>query len=86
MRSNKVEYSTAAGVYYMTHDVKVYFCTPDFCSSKIINHRFHVDDGKGDSGIGYAIIIGRDLMVQLGLTSDFKCQVLLWDGSTEDMK
>ena len=28
------------------------------------------------------MIIGRDLMVQLGLSDDFKCQVLQWDGET----
>ena len=28
MRSNKVEYSTATGVYFTTHDVKVPFCMP----------------------------------------------------------
>ena len=41
-------------------------------SRKIINLRFHVDNNKGKSGIGYYIIIGRDLMVQLGLTDNFK--------------
>ena len=28
MQSNKVEYSTATGVYFTTHDVKVPFCMP----------------------------------------------------------
>ena len=32
------------------------------------------------------MIIGRDLMVQLGLTADFKRQVLQWDGTTVPMK
>ena len=52
----------------------------------MINHHFHVDNDKGDSGIGYYMIIGRDLMVQLGLTSKFKRQVLQWDGATVHMK
>ena len=30
--------------------------------------------------------IGRELMVQLGLTADFKHQVLQWDGPTVHMK
>ena len=59
---------------------------PDFSSIKIINHRFHVDNNKGESGIGYDMIIGRDLMVKLGLTDSFKHQVLQWDGSTVHMK
>ena len=77
MWSNKVEYSTAAGVYCTTHDVKVTFYMPEFSSRKIINNYFHVNNG---------IIIGRDMMVQLGLTSDFKRQLLQWDGATLNMK
>ena len=51
-----------------------------------MNHRFHVDNDEGESGIGYDVIIDRDLMVKLGLTSDFKRQVLQWDGATVQMK
>ena len=86
MRSNKVEYSTATGVYCRTHDVKVPFFIPDFSSSKITYHRFHVDNNKVNSRIGYDMIIGRDLMVNLGLTTNFKHQVLQWDGATVHMK
>ena len=57
-----------------------------FSSSKIINHRFHVDNEKGESVIGYDMIIGRDLMVQLGVTDEFKHQVLQWNGNTVHMK
>ena len=59
---------------------------PYFSSSKIINQRFRVDNNKGYLGIGCDIIIGRNLMAQLGLTADFKCQVLQWGGATVHMK
>ena len=71
----KVEYNTSAGPYCTRHDVKVPFCMPELSSSKIIQHRFHVKNDKGKSGIGYDLIIGRDLMVQLGLSANFKRQV-----------
>ena len=80
MRSNKVEYSTAIGLSCTTHDFKVPVCMSDLSSSKTIEHRFHVGNNKGESGICYGMIIGRDLMVQLGLMADFKRQVLQWDG------
>ena len=86
MRSNKVEYSTAAGLHCTTHDVKVPLCMPEFYSSKIIKHCFHVDNEKCETGIGYGMIIGCDLMLQLGLTDNFKCQVLQWDGAIVNMK
>ena len=54
--------------------------------SKIINHCFHVDNDKGDSGIGYDMIIGYDLIVQIGITADFQRQVLQWYGATVHMK
>ena len=76
MWSNKVEYSTIAGVYCTTHDVKVPFYMLYFSSSNISNHWFHVNNGNGYSGIGYDMIIGCDMMVQQGLTSYFKSQVL----------
>ena len=86
MQYNKVDYSTASDMYCTTHDVKVPFCIPELSISKIINHYFHVDNDKRESGIGYDTIIGRDLMVQLGLTADFKRQVLQWYGATVHIK
>ena len=74
MWSNKVEYSTATGVCCTTRSVKVPFCMPEFSISKISNHRFHFDNDKGKSVIGYDMVIGRDLMVHLGITADFKHQ------------
>ena len=47
MRSNDMEYSTASGQYCTTHDVKVPFCMPEFSSSSIISHRFHIDNNDG---------------------------------------
>ena len=86
MRSNNVEYSMSTGLYCTTHEFKVSFFMPYFSSSKIIEHRFHVDKDKGELRIGYNMIIGRDLIVQLGVTTDFKCQVFQWDGTEVLMK
>ena len=86
MRSNKVEYSTAVGLYCKMYDIKVPFCMPYFSVRNIIKHRFRVNNNKGESVIGYYMIIFCDLMVQLGLLSDFKHQFLQWDGVTLSMK
>ena len=86
MQSNKLKYSIAAGVYCTTPDAKFPFCMPEFFSRNVTNHRFYVDNDKGESGIGYDMIISRDLMVQLSLTADFKRQVLRWDGATVHME
>ena len=86
MCSNKVEYITAIGPYCTTHDVKVQFWMPEFSSIKIILQLFHVDKNEGESGIGYDMIIGYNLMEQHWLFTNFKHKVLQWDGVTVLMK
>ena len=86
MRYNKLEYSTAAGVYCTAHDFKAPFCMPEFSSSKIINHCFHLNNDKGESGIGYDMIIGRELMVQIFLMVYLNHQFLQWDGAIINIK
>ena len=86
MRSNKVEYITATGLHCTMHNVKVPFFVLELSSRKIIEHRFHFNNDKVGSGIGYDIIIGRDLMVQLVLKDDFKNQVLQWYDDILPMK
>ena len=76
MRFNKVEYSTSIGPYCNTHDIKLEFCMSDFSFSKIIVHRFHVDNYEDKSIIIYDMIIFQNLMVQIVLSADFKHQVL----------
>ena len=41
-----------------------------------MQHRFHVTNNIGESGIGYDMTIVRDLMVLLGLLADLKRQFL----------
>ena len=82
LHPNTLDYSTASGSYYTTHDVKMPSFMPDFYSIKIILHRFHVDSNEEESGIGCDIIIVCELVVQLGLSENFKHQVFQWDGAT----
>ena len=49
-------------------------------------HRFNVDNYEGNLVIGYYMIIGRDLTIQIFLTAEFKRQVLQWDGTAVPMK
>ena len=59
---------------------------PELSSSKILSHRFRFDEYEVRSGIRYDMIIGCNLMVQLGLFADFKRQFLQWDGVTIPMR
>ena len=44
LRANKFNYITVSVPYTTTHDVKVPFSIPEFYSSKIITHQFHIDN------------------------------------------
>ena len=58
---------------------------PELSSSKIIEQLLHANNNKFKSGIGYDMITGRDLMVQLGPIFDFKRQSLQWYVATVPM-
>ena len=47
---------------------------------------FHVDNNEGQSVIGYDMIVGRDLILQLGLLAKFKYPFFQWGGATVPMK
>ena len=58
----------------------------EFSRIKIIHHCLHDDNDRGESRIFYGMIIFRDLMVQLGLTANYKWQVIQWDGAAVHIK
>ena len=66
------------------HETCPLHCNSDMSALESIEISGGNDEGK--SVIGYYIIIVRDLMVQLCLLSDFKHQVLQYDGVTLLMK
>ena len=58
----------------------------DFYIRKIIQHRVKIDNDKVESGIVHGMIIGHDLMLQLGPLVDFNHQVIQLYGVTGHMK
>ena len=81
-----MESIASAGLYFTTHGVNMSFVMPEFSSSRIINHHSHVNNDKGKPYICHEMLIGCALTVQLILLSDFKRQVLQWDGVNILMK
>ena len=59
---------------------------PEFSIINIISHQSYVVNDDGPLGVVYDMIIGCDVMVQLGLLNKSKCQVLQWDGVTSPRK
>ena len=75
---NRVEYGTVSGTYCITHGLKVWFFVSELSIRNIIMHWFHVDNKDRKTSIFYDIIIDQELILQLGLIYNFKCNGLQW--------
>ena len=53
-----------------------------FSRRKVTTHRFNINEYKGDTGIGYVMITGKQLMAKIGLIADFMHNYLEWYGAT----
>jgi hypothetical protein len=69
---------------HIENDTKTEWLTNEFYESKVIEWILHVDKTFGPHQ--YDMIIGRDLMSQLGIILDFDRQTMTWDESTIKMK
>ena len=69
----------SGGLYITPYDVKVHFSMPYFPSRKTITYLFHVENARFYEGISYEMIIGRYLMVKLGLKVNILHHFLEWD-------
>ena len=84
-KDNEIIYEVAGGDFSTNKEVKVRFSLPDFKDSKIITHKFQIDESK-DDGIGYDAIIGRDLLIAMGINLNFKDEVIEWDQMVTPMQ
>ena len=85
-KHNLQVYDTAAGEYTSEYEVKINFTMPEFSGSKIIKHKFQVDNEDVNANIGYDMIIGRDLQAKLGCITNFKRNVLTWEDISVPMR
>ena len=77
-------WNTKAGIFKTNKTCKVQFALPEFDTQKIIEWTMHVDD-SATSNL-YDMIIGTDLMTELGITINFAEQIMMWDSSTAPLK
>ena len=82
-----MQWHTQAGSITTNLKVKIYFTLPELCVMKIVICNFQVDDStKG----GYYMILGRDILTDLGSNIKFSDHVIEADdgpfkGSTAPM-
>ena len=77
IKKSKSEYATAGGLYTTSKQGTLTFKLPKFSNSKDITWSMDMDNGKLEE-LGYDMIIGRDLLLSLGMIIDFKYSVIRW--------
>ena len=76
----------AAFVLCMINEIKVKFCMPEFSCRNVVSHQFKIYNNECEVGIGYGMIMGRDIMSRLILLANFKWNTLERSGTVVLMK
>ena len=75
------EWKTAAGTFNTKGEVKVTFALPEFHTERRITHKVAIA-----KDLGYDMILGRDLLHELGIILDFSRDISIWDRAEVPMK
>ncbi len=74
------------GSFVTKQKALVDFTFPEFSDKKHITHTVHVDSRPNPSTASYDMIIGSDLMEDLGIILDYSEKEVRWEGHTVPMK
>ena len=77
-------YKTAAGNFNSKYNMEIDLTLDEFGRSTKIKHRFDLDENE--DGIGYDMIIGRDLLTQLNIDVRFSDKTIKWEDQLIPMK
>ena len=78
LKDNKEkEYATGSGTLKTKYESKVYFSLPEFSDQKIINWVFNTTSSED---LGYDVILGRDILLNLNINISFEKRNVSWDG------
>ena len=72
---NKTKWKTTAGEFTTSFKTKIEFSLPELHERRIITKTMHVTPNH----MGYDMIIGRDLLEDLGIDIKFSTSSILWD-------
>jgi len=80
---SKCIWNTAAGTMETNQKTKLQFMLPELSETRIIEWKMHVVD---NTTMNYDIIIGRDILEELGIVIDFKTKQITWDEVSVPMR
>jgi len=75
-KTSECKWSTASGPMTTNKKTKLQFMLPELSETKLIEWKMHVVDSKT---MNYDIILGRDILEQLGIIIDFKEKQITWE-------
>lgn len=83
IKEKKRQWLTKGGIFTTTSIAEVNFTLSLFDPSKEITWNFHVDETDSDSN--YDMIIGEDILNELGITLDYNTKSMAWEDKIIDM-
>ena len=82
---DSIEWSTKTGTFKTNKQCKITFSMPQFHKDRDVTWTVCVDENK-EAQPRYDMILGRDLMHELGMIFDFKEGRMTWDNSWINMQ
>ena len=84
-RSTKTTWTTKAGAFTTTEKCKCTFTLPEFHQGREVKWSVYVDESASETS-NYDMIIGRDLLEELGIDLVFSNHTMKWDNATVPMR
>ena len=82
-KESKCIWNTAAGPMETSQKTKLQFMLPELSETKLIEWEMHVMES---TTMNYDIIIGRDILEELGIVINFKWKQITWDEVSVPMR
>jgi hypothetical protein len=86
LNEQTTKWNTVGGQFFTNLQREVIFTLPEFSTSKVIRWVCHVDSTTLRTNAQYDMIIGADLLSELGIEISFSTQWIIWEGIEIPMK
>ena len=80
----KTEFNVAGGSFHTDGEAVINFSLTEFSESKVIKWNFNI--ARDSEELGYDMVIGRDLLMALGINLRFKDLTIEWEDTKIPMK
>ena len=85
-KSKRIKWTTIGGKFTTNRTALLEFKFPELSNNKTVTWICHVDDTTKSGDASYDMIIGMDLMTEIGITVDTNNKVIRWESSEIPLK